>query len=64
MKVIVDAIACDGYVKCLRIAPTLFRMNDRNVAVPIVEGELTPEQLKLAEMAAKMCPSKAIQLTD
>lgn len=62
MKVSVDALACDGYAKCARIAPSLFRMDEINVAVVLVDTDLTEVQTKLADMAAKMCPSKAIHL--
>ena len=62
MKVRIEPSECDGYVKCVRIAPSLFAMNNANVAVVLVEGDLNEEQLKLARMAATMCPSKAIHL--
>ena len=64
MKVRVEPTACDGYVKCVRIAPALFAMNNANIAVVLVEGDLNEEQLKLAKMAAAMCPSKAIHITE
>ena len=64
MKVRVESIECDGYAKCVRIAPSLFVMNSENVAVVLVENDLSAEQLKLAKMAATMCPSKAIHLTE
>jgi ferredoxin len=64
MKVRVEAIECDGYAKCVRIAPSLFVMNSENVAEVLIPDELTDEQLKLAKIAATMCPSKAIHLTE
>ena len=64
MKVRVEATQCDGYVKCVRIAPALFVMNSENIAVPLVEGDLGEEQQKLAKIAATMCPSKAIRLIE
>lgn len=64
MKVRVEAIECDGYAKCVRIAPALFVMNSDNVAVVLLPDDLTEEQLKLAKVAATMCPSKAIHITE
>lgn len=64
MKVRVEPAECDGYVKCVRIAPGLFAMNNANVAVALVQGDLNEEQLKLAKMAAAVCPSKAIHLSE
>lgn len=64
MKVRVEPNECDGYVKCVHIAPTLFAMNNMNVAVALVEGDLNEEQLKLAKIAAAMCPSKAIHIIE
>ena len=64
MKVRVEASECDGYAKCVRIAPALFVMNSDNVAVPLIETDLTGEQLPLAKLAATMCPSKAIYLDE
>jgi ferredoxin len=64
MKVRVEAVECDGYAKCVRIAPALFVMNTDNVAVPLIEGDLNTEQLPLAKIAATMCPSKAIHIDE
>jgi len=64
MKVRVEAIECDGYAKCVRIAPSLFVMNNENVAEVLIQDDLSEEQLKLAKMAAIMCPSKAIHITE
>jgi len=64
MKVRVEAIECDGYAKCVRIAPALFAMNSDNIAVPLIEIELSDEQLQSAKIAATMCPSKAIHIEE
>lgn len=62
MKVIVDQAACEGHAKCVQIASDLFKMDETGVAQVLVPGELNPEQLKKADMAARLCPTKAIHL--
>jgi ferredoxin len=64
MKVRVEPVECDGYAKCVRIAPALFVMNSHNVALPLIKGDLNSEQLQLAKIAATMCPSKAIHIEE
>ena len=64
MKVRVDEVLCDGYAKCERIAPDIFRMDDDDLAHVLVEEISDEAQMQRARMAARMCPSKAILLSD
>lgn len=64
MIIIIDKLACDGYGKCERIAPDLFKLDASGIAYALVEQDLSPEQLQRAIMTAKLCPTKAIRLAD
>ena len=63
MKLAVNALLCDGYGKCERIAPNLFMLNEDGVAQVLVQDELTPEQIAEAQAAINLCPVNAIVLT-
>lgn len=64
MRVVIDPVACEGYGKCERIAPDLFKMDESGMASVLVGGDLNPQQLQRANMAAKLCPTKAIHLAE
>lgn len=63
MKLAVNALLCDGYGKCERIAPNLVRLDEDGVVQVLVQDELTPEQIEEAQAAINLCPVNAITLT-
>ena len=64
LRVVIDKLACEGYGKCERIAPDLFKMDDEGVAYVLIDDALNPERLERAKAAVKLCPVKAIFLVD
>ncbi len=64
MRVVIDKLACEGYGKCERIAPDLFKMDAGGVAYVLIDGDLNPERLARAKAAVQLCPVKAIHLVD
>jgi len=64
MKATVDEVTCEGYAKCERIAPEIFKMDDQNIAHVIAETIEDTDQIQRARMAAQMCPVKAILLSE
>lgn len=64
MKAVVNESICEGYGKCVRIAPDIFKMDAAGIAQVLVEGDLKPEQMERAKAAAVLCPTKAIALVE
>ena len=64
LRLIIDKLTCDGYGKCARIAPDLFRLAENGIASAVVDGDLDPAQLTRAKIAAQLCPVKAIGLAE
>ncbi len=64
MKVAVDEVTCEGYAKCERIAPEIFKMDDQDIARVIADKIEDADQIQRARMAARMCPVKAILLSE
>lgn len=56
----IDRDACEGSRYCEQIAPQLFRVDDDEKAVPLVD-EVPDEQLELLEEAESLCPTFAIR---
>ena len=62
MKLAVNNLLCDGYGKCERIAPELFKLDEDGLAQVLVQGELNPQQMADAQAAINLCPVNAISL--
>ena len=61
MKVKVDRELCSGASNCVAIAPTVFKLDDKNKAVVRDPGSVDEETLM---EAAESCPENAILLED
>ena len=64
MKIRFERERCQGHNRCYLLAPELFDVDDDGYAVPLVEGELTDEQMTKAQLAADNCPEYAIELIE
>jgi ferredoxin len=64
LRLVIDELACEGYGKCERIAPNLFKLDESGNVGVLVGGHLNPAQLQRANMAVKLCPTKAIRLAE
>lgn len=61
-KVVVDRAACIGAATCIVVAPTAFKLDGENIAVPQPGAEQLDDDTLL--MAAQSCPTSAIILYD
>ena len=61
MKVIVDEEKCQGHLRCVLLAPELFRSNDMGHSEALHE-EVPPDLEGKAEQAVENCPEEAIRI--
>lgn len=61
MKVTVDRTKCEGYGKCVEVAPKVFQMDEKMISKVVDPKGDTDEKILLA---AKVCPTKAIVLEE
>lgn len=59
MKVTVDRSKCEGYGKCVEVAPKVFKLDEKFVAMVLDPHGDSDQKILLA---AKVCPTKAIIL--
>ena len=62
MKVIVDHERCEGYARCIELAPTVFALSDDGQSDAVIERpgvDLLPN----VERAVRLCPRQAISLS-
>jgi ferredoxin len=63
MRVAIDADRCTGHGRCYSLAPTLFTDDERGFGL-VKDGDVSSENLGLAEAAVRHCPEGAITLVD
>lgn len=63
MQIHLDAEKCQGHNRCYALAPELFDVDDYGQAVLIADGEIDPDLVDKARLAAANCPEYAITLT-
>lgn len=61
MKITVDRKKCEGYAKCVEVAPGVFQLDEKMVSKVIDPKGDTDEKMLLA---ARVCPTKAIIVDD
>lgn len=64
MRIVLDTDACQGHGRCYALAPDLFDTDDDGYAVLLVTGDLPPEAVDAARLAADNCPEYAITVED
>lgn len=64
MRIDIDRETCLNSGQCAYMTPDLFEVDDDGVPTVLVTGELTPEQVALAQEAADTCPSQSIKLIE
>ena len=62
MRIVIDAMLCDGHALCEAIAPTVFVMGTDEKA-HVADVELTEDMLPSIREAVMMCPCQAIELS-
>ena len=61
MKITVDRKKCEGYAKCVEVAPAVFQLDEKMVSKVIDPKGDADEKIILA---ARVCPTKAIIVED
>ncbi len=61
MKVTVERAKCEGYGKCVEVAPGVYKLDEKFISVVVNPKGDTDQKILLA---AKVCPSKAIILEE
>lgn len=64
MRVSVDASACMGHGRCYDVAPELFEDDDEGYSVVRRDGLVPGHQADAARLAARLCPERAVTLTE
>lgn len=58
---VVDRDVCVGFAECVKVAPTVFQLDDETIAVVLDPESVDRETLRAA---AEACPVDAINLYD
>lgn len=61
MRIVVDRDLCESNAMCVRAAPDLFVIDDKDKLQVLVE-EPSGEQLERAQAAVRRCPRRALSL--
>jgi len=64
VKVSVDKELCVGHGRCYDVAPELFEDDDEGYAVVRGDGSVPPGQADAARLAVRLCPERAVTVTE
>ena len=64
MKINLNSYACQGHARCHALAPGLFGLNDEDLAVLLIDGDIPAELEENARLAAQSCPEFAIEIIE
>ncbi|MCY4386578.1 MAG: ferredoxin [Desulfurellaceae bacterium] len=64
MKINLNSYACQGHARCHALAPELFGLNDEDLAVLLIDGDIPAELEENARLAAQRCPECAIEIIE
>ena len=64
MKVSVDKELCVGHGRCYDVAPELFEDDEEGHAVVRGDGSVPPGQADAARLAVRLCPERAVTVTE
>ena len=64
MKIRLTPYACQGHARCHALAPELFGLNDEDLAVLLIDGDIPAELEEKARLAAQRCPELAIEIIE
>jgi ferredoxin len=62
LTVSIDRPSCIGSGNCVKVAPTLFRLDDESIAAFAATSADTPRDVVLE--ACRICPVEALRVTD
>jgi ferredoxin len=64
MRVAVDTEACAGHGRCYDVAPGLFADDEDGYSVVKGDGSVSAGEAEAARLAVRLCPERAITLTE
>jgi ferredoxin len=64
VKVSVDSGLCVGHGRCYDVAPDLFEDDEEGYAVVRGGGSVPPGQAEAARLAVRLCPERAVTLSE
>ncbi len=64
MKINLNTYACQGHARCHALAPEIFGLNDEDLAVLLIDGDIPAELEEKARLAAQSCPEFAIEIIE
>jgi ferredoxin len=64
VKVSVDKELCVGHGRCYDVAPELFEDDEEGYAVVRGDGSVPPGQADAARLAVRLCPERAVTVTE
>lgn len=64
MRVVIDALRCQGHGRCFTLAPALFTFDELGNGQVIGDGTLDATTLELAQLAEANCPEHAIDIEE
>lgn len=63
MKILVNWDRCEANAVCMRVAPTVFRVDDKDTLHLLIE-QPDGEDLEKVKVAVRRCPKRALSLVD
>jgi ferredoxin len=63
MKVTVDRELCQGHIRCVQIAPTIFHQDDQGLSYTS-DDDVPMEEEARVRQAELNCPERAITITE
>jgi ferredoxin len=64
VKVSVDGEACVGHGRCYDVAPAVFGDDEEGYCVVKGDGSVPAAEAEAARLAVRLCPERAITLTE
>ncbi len=63
LKIVVDFDLCEGNANCMKLAPALFQVDDKDM-LTVLQETVSDDQKAAAQKAARACPKRAITLVE
>jgi len=64
VKVVIDALRCQGHGRCFTLAPDIFTYDELGNGQVVGDGGLTEDTISLARLAQANCPEHAIDIEE
>ncbi|MFI5035515.1 MAG: ferredoxin [Acidimicrobiales bacterium] len=64
MRVVIDALRCQGHGRCFTLAPAIFTYDELGNGQVVGDGTLDDTTIELAQLAQANCPEHAIDIEE